>query len=451
MNRNNKNRIPGVLFAGVLLWGGGPAITQTLDPSLIDCLGPAGEAEPGTVEWQIRESENAYCAQQRILDKAEHPAGALAVEDPEADVAVMASRDVYRMPDRHDGTRFRYLAETAINRDGLEVPVEVYRPCTDGTCTDMPAALQTHEPPYPVVIVVPGGAQGFQPGAPKELYRWIAQALAEAGYLTALHDITSAHLEDAQDVLNWVLTTFAGEVDAEHIGIVGHSGGGATAALLGQIDERFSAIVAYDRSSRYDLPEMDSDITEPTLFFVGDYGIGVQPYTEDPNPDGTAELEGFERLRGLGVDTMHLALRAASHLDWSPPNSLAGNRYAEVTSLYYTLAWFDRYLKGADDVDMAKDAFQRLTASTFDDSGDAHNISQGLYDPVKAAESGDPYGGNVPYSIAGTSIVDRLSFYFLSRCAITLPPGSAPLASSDDMRSQRCAAQAPGLDGVLGE
>ena len=418
---------------GALLGGFGPALAQPVEP--IDCLGPAPDAEPGTPEWDQRESENVFCANQRLADRAQHP-GAATADD--------GSSDAYRVPSRHDGKRFRFHSQDVTNRDGLTVPLELYRPCAPGTCSDMPDGLETHEPLYPVVILVPGGAMGAMPGAPKELSRWVAQALAEAGYMTVLHDISSFHLEDAEDVLDWVLAgpdtptvheefnPFRAEVDADLIGIAGHSGGGATSSRLGQLDPRFTAIVSYDRSSRYSPPD---EVDTPALFFVGDYGIGVTPHQDDPDPDGTAEIEAFVQLRDAGIDSMHLALRAASHLDWSPLTA-AGNRYVEVVSLYYTIAWFDRYLKGAVDPVMAADAYARLTASVIDGSGDVHNVSQGFYDPVQAAMSGDPYGGNVPYTIGGAPVADRLSFYFSSRCFLTIPGGGR--AESDDMRAEGC-------------
>ena len=93
---------------------------------------------------------------------------------------------------------------------------------------------------------------------------------------------------------------------------------------------------------------------------------------------------------------MKVVLRAATHLDWTPSEP-AGNRYAETVSVYYTLAWFDRYLRGAGDPAVADQAFRRLTADRFDDYADRHNISQGLYDPARAAaHPDDPYAGNVP-------------------------------------------------------
>ena len=165
------------------------------------------------------------------------------------------------------------------------------------------------------------------------------------------------------------------------------------------------------------------------------------------------------------MDVFHVNLRATNHIDWNGNGvgSLAGNRLAELVINYYSLAWLDRHLKGklAFDEDgavityddrteaeerayrqaEAQDAFDRLTAMQFDDSADRHNISMGWYDPIQHATSADPaYGGNVPYSIEGLWITDRLSQEFRSFCSVSVPdyeggsdgtPGSAVLVRAD--------------------
>ena len=58
------------------------------------------------------------------------------------------------------------------------------------------------------------------------------------------------------------------------------------------------------------------------------------------------------------------------------------------------------------------------------DSVDIHNISMGFWDPVNAAMSpaANPgLGGNVTYTLAGTPIWWRLSFYAPSVCFISVP------------------------------
>jgi hypothetical protein len=89
---------------------------------------------------------------------------------------------------------------------------------------------------------------------------------------------------------------------------------------------------------------------------------------------------------------------------------------------------------------VAWEAYARLTARVVDDSADRHNLSQGFWDPVLALTSGDPlYGGNVPYTIEGMPVADRLSFYFASKCDIGVP-GGVGRARSEDMRLNGCSA-----------
>ncbi|MGH2752970.1 MAG: Ig-like domain-containing protein [Actinomycetota bacterium] len=84
----------------------------------------------------------------------------------------------------------------------------------------------------------------------------------------------------------------------------------------------------------------------------------------------------------------------------------------------------------------------------FDDSADIHNISMGWYDPVKHATSGDPlYGGNVPYSIDGLWVTDRLAQEFRSFCSISVPDY---VGGSDGSPGAPVAARAAsGADGDL--
>ena len=135
-----------------------------------------------------------------------------------------------------------------------------------------------------------------------------------------------------------------------------------------------------------------------------------QPYTSPPDPLGPGTKDqDFQRLRAAGVDTMKVSLRAATHLDFTQFGLVGtGSRYGAAVAEYYTLAWFDRYLRGAesDGAAVAADARRRLTATTFDDSEDVHNISAGQWDPATQS--------NVPAQLAGQPVVDRLSFHFRS-------------------------------------
>ena len=144
------------------------------------------------------------------------------------------------------------------------------------------------------------------------------------------------------------------------------------------------------------------------LFLVADFNCHrvpvcvPQPYSEPPDPLGPGDKDtDFQRLRAAGVDTMKVSLRAATHLDFTQFGAAGtGSRYGAAVAEYYTLAWFDRYLRGSPA------GLRRLTATTFDSSEDVHNISGGTYDPLT--------GRNVPALLAGQPVANRLSFHFRS-------------------------------------
>ncbi|MES2581421.1 MAG: hypothetical protein V4627_01785 [Pseudomonadota bacterium] len=374
------------------------------------------------------------------------------------------------MPTRQAGVRFRFEQLTVPNRDGKPMVVEVYRPCTTGDCPQLPAALRAVDGPYPAVVIVHGGYSS------RRLHWSAAQTLAEAGYMAILFDTTGpmgVHGPDTQDIVDWVFATPQKpradgahfprwqDLDTRAVGIAGHSQGGSTASLIGQTDPRLSAIVAWDnltalRTAWVDQigidPPANVQIRTPALGIAADYYFRPVPYAASPEPalenkqggrgrgDGAHPKDlGFQELKAAGVDSMLVVLRGATHLDFSLFGGGA-SRLGEAVINYYTLAWFDRYLKGARDPALAANAHQRLTAATFDGSADRHNTSQGFYDATAATAAGDVYAGNRPYRIAGLAVRDRLSFYFSSRCHLRAP-GSGVLATSDDLRRAGCAAR----------
>ena len=380
-----------------------PAGAQTgIEP--VDCTGPAPVAEPGTPAWHQREAENAYCATQRNLDTHTNPLYFAAQASRPANRATTAM-DPLREPTLHDGKRFRFDELTFTSAEGKAYPAMLFRPC-DTSCTDMPPGLVPYEPPYPGVVIMHGGA------ANQEMYWWAAEGLAEAGYMVLTVNIArtdQGHYQATKDGLDWLLSganPHRVELDARRIGLAGHSAGGVAVSRLGQEDPRVDAIASWDRAQSSALPD-DLALRTPALFFVADYNCQQvpvclpRPYDSPPDPLGPGNKdEDFQRLRAARVDTMKVALRAAVHLDFTEWPELNGSRYGAITTLYYTRAWFDRYLKG----DRA--ATKRLTAERFDDSADVHSISTGRFDPQTLA--------NVPPQIAGQPVVDRLSFHFRS-------------------------------------
>jgi dienelactone hydrolase len=388
-----------------------------------------------------------FCAAERHSDQTKHPLSGAPFSASMYGLAPMSLTDEYREPSRNDDVRFRFDAATITNRAGDGLAAEVYRPCAKGACNDTPASLRSYAPPYPAVVVLHGG------GSRKELHWWSSQTLAEAGYMVVAFDGAASDRQNTEDVLDWLLATpdhptrkgqhnpFWKELDRKRIGIAGHSMGGQLASVLGQEDPRISTIVSWDRGTGLALPK---NLHVPTLFFIADYACQAnpvcepEPYSEPPpDPRGPAGRgREYEIVRAAGVDSMKVAMRAATHLDWVPSQP-SGNRYVETVSVYYTLAWFDRYLKGQGNPRLQTDAFERLTAARFDDSADRHNISQGFYDPARAA-AGDPYAGNVPYRINGMPVANRMSFYFPSKCYLSVPGAEGLRAASEDMRARGC-------------
>src|SRR3954464_8224415 len=116
-------------------------------------------------------------------------------------------------------------------------------------------------------------------------------------------------------------------------------------------------------------------IRTPALFLVADYlcqkgPVCVpQPFTSPPDPNGPGNKdEDFRRVSGARVDSMKVTLRAATHLDFTQFSPGTGSRYGAPVARYHTLAWFDRYLRGAERGRraLARDALRRLVATRFD-------------------------------------------------------------------------------------
>jgi pimeloyl-ACP methyl ester carboxylesterase len=276
-------------------------------------------------------------------------------------------------------------------------------------------------------VIVHGG------GANQEMYFWAAEGLAEAGYMVLSFQIPEpdnaagdTHYANSKDALDYFDSTpdqptaagdvnpLSSQLDRGHVGLAGHSAGGAAVSQLGQEDPRVSAIVSWDRAKSSPMPA-GLRFRTPALFLVADFNCQQvpvcvpEPYPSPPDPRGPGDKdEDFQRVSAAGVDSMKVALRAATHLDFTQFSPGTGSRYGAVVAFYYTLAWFDRYLKGAEPGHgaLARSALARLTATRFDSSADVHNISGGSFDPLSQQ--------NVPARIGGQPVADRLSFEFRS-------------------------------------
>jgi hypothetical protein len=218
-------------------------------------------------------------------------------------------------------------------------------------------------------------------------------------------------------------------VDPKHLGIAGHSLGAIAVTPIGQQDSRVDAVISYDN--------LDGTLAAsvprrtPSLYFSVDYAFPATGTPKASPPDPAQHFGAFNQLKAAGIDTMSITTRASDHYEfgYQPyPADFPSSRYGERVAFYYSLAWFDRYLKGDTR------ATKRLTSSVFDSASDQHSIGAGTFDAQKAAsDPTNPFAGNVPYKIAGKCTANLLSFYYAS--AYSLRGGSL---QSSDMRARGC-------------
>ncbi len=198
--------------------------------------------------------------------------------------------------------------------------------------------------PYPVISMLPGG------GAPLSSVEWAAQRLARDGYVVCL-TLPEASTENEYavacqsgiDFLASAANPFFVEVDNARVGICGWSLGGRSLMKVQDEDVRVKCVVAWDNLA------------------VSEKGDGGSPLGSNrPQPwrtprvpaMGQASLNGFtdseckltawKWWREYGMPCMELVFENANHFWWSGSSTEA----KRDQSHHYTLAWFDRWLKG---------------------------------------------------------------------------------------------------------
>jgi dienelactone hydrolase len=405
----------------------------------------------------------ALWAQQAAVVTGETPAELLKqAQDPNRLKATIPAltrtatvTDPFRNPERWAASgRGRQQVLTFVATTGAHLNARLYSPIA-----------KPNEKPLPPVVLLPG-LQSYN-----ETMEWFGEELAEAGYVVLIIDpqgqgssenlphnpdgsvnctptpsscpnVPTTDEPEVASAIDFMLSTpshpdphatgsnAAGtslynplwsRIDPARLGLAGHSLGAIASVPLGQQDRRVKAIISFDDIDATYAPEVLPSLHAPTLFFSADYAFPQPPLPKNPltPPDPAQHLGAYQQLAKAGVDTMEITPRASTHYEWSYqpfPASLPASRYGELMSGYYTLAWFDRYLKGQSA------ATARLTATHFDASIDKHSIGAGTYDPAV---------GNVPYTIGGKCVAGLVSFYF--RSAISLRG-----AHVDDVRGRGC-------------
>ena len=422
--------------------------------------------------WEQRDGNNVACGSQRVQDElanpaflalwarqaaaatGETPALVLAqAEDPTRPKTTIGAlsrastvTDPFRNPERWAASgRGQQRRLTFVASTGAHLNARLYSPLP-----------RPHERPLPAVVLLPG-LQSYN-----ETQEWFGEELAEAGYVVLIIDpqgqgesenlphradgsidcsaagcpnVPTTDKPEVKSAIDFMLSTRAkpdpnavgpnaagtarynplwSRIDRSRLGLAGHSLGAIATVPLGQQDPRVKAIVSMDDLDATYPANVVPSLHAPTLFFSADYAFPQPPLPKNPQspPVPDQHLGAYKQLVAAGIDTMEITPRASTHYEWSYqpfPASLPASRLGELVSGYYTLAWFDRYLKNQ------LGALGRLTATHFDTSIDRHSIGSGTYDPaVAAAHPADPTAGNVPYTISGKCVASLVSFYYRS-------------------------------------
>ncbi|MCA1712145.1 MAG: hypothetical protein LC789_11125 [Actinobacteria bacterium] len=455
------------------------AHTTRIDPM----PGPTGT--PTNPAWIERDQLNQYCATLRLRDQAASPAYGRAnltqgaqeearrLQEQLADGPGHVKGGVTPLvPGSQAADAFRSIEDWERLTGGNVTRVSF--PATDG------AKLYGHlwmppksvaKPPagYPGVVITDGSVQGFE-----QLYYWAAQGLAQYGYQVLTYDVQGQGDSDllpancspsscpgvpyqqdynfyqgAEDSLSFFdspKNPGFRSLDGRRLGIAGHSLGAAAVSWVGQCDSRVKTLVAWDDLVEVDPKKCAENVTVPKQFrstklhtpalaTANDYEFNVQAATKVPNPHGDANMGGiagdggYLQLAKAGVDAQRVTFRNGTHLTYTyVPLVLPSNQLSERFAFYYTLAWFDQYLRDGSNPYTSEPAFSRLTSlGKYDASADRNSksvvsIGTGSYDPTAAAANPtDNRAGNVPYLIKGISIPDSLSFYYYSQYRLTDP------------------------------
>jgi dienelactone hydrolase len=440
-----------------------PAAAQIVEAPFpnSDCYGPAGNPAPSSQAWRERDTKNQVCAALRNRDQLASPAYGYASTTafPELHLQALAEQAqdptnprggiTTLVPGSRASDPFRTIARWEAAGRGTVTRVEF--PAQNGSTLrgyvfEPPASVPKPASGYPGVVITDGSVQGYQ-----QLYFWAAEDLAANGYVAMTYDVQGQGDSDlagddcpgdcsgvpyqqnynfyqgAEDSLSFFLSDAnpaRGAVDGSRVGLAGHSLGAGAVSQVGQCDARVKAIVAWDNLSAPSgcggatiAPENQSGSTArvPALGMSNDYGFWTQP--TDTAPNAEAKVGGFKTLAAAGVDTAEVVLRGATHLEYTYiPLVLPASRLGERMASYYTVAWFDRYLKGD------ASGYTRLVATAFDGSADRVSIGAGDFSVERAAAAPtDPLAGNVPYRIAGMPVENALSFYYRSAYSVIDP------------------------------
>ncbi len=240
----------------------------------------------------------------------------------------------------------------------------------EGAFAGTPFIGQTHDLGGSGLPFYDGGEDSlnFLLSTPDDPYRPVPSRTSGTSHAAKQGQRVAAGLDAGFDPL-WRM------INRQQIGIAGHSYGAEAASWLAQSDPRVKAGVAWDdlcvpvapspaetdalaqapinRTGFFGMSRdcfgsplsQTPSLHTPMLGLSSDYFLFPQPYTSLPDPD--AKGLGSLALSQAGVDTAQIVIRGGTHYEFNDyPNGLlpASRRGIDLTT-WYTLAWFDKYLR----------------------------------------------------------------------------------------------------------
>ncbi len=202
--------------------------------------------------------------------------------------------------------------------------------------------------PWPAISVLPGGGAGISS------VEWAALALADAGYVVIVTKpqfggSTASYNTAARAGIDFLLSNanpFRAETNTERVGAAGWSLGARALARTQEEDHRIDAIVGWDNIAISESGDAGSPACTNTPSTIRTPRVPAMGQASDFCTNGVdSKKTAFLHWRAAGVPAMQVVFRGADHFLWSA----GATPDQHALSSYYTVAWFDRWLKDSQD------------------------------------------------------------------------------------------------------
>ena len=200
--------------------------------------------------------------------------------------------------------------------------------------------------PCPLISVLPGGGAGINS------VEWAAERLAASGYIVVITkpqfgvslDSYNAAVRSGIDFMLSGANPYLRDTKTDAVGVAGWSLGARVLARTQEEDARVRAVVAWDNMAVSETGDAGSPActnAPGTLRTPRVPTMGQASETCADGRSGDAKKTAYNRWRESGVPAMEVVFAGSTHFNWSA----SASTMQHDLSHYYTLNWFDRWLK----------------------------------------------------------------------------------------------------------